>query len=149
MTARGPVLESPAPGRIPVHTAASERFALPGTKSAPPGEPRDHYSSLPDSLRSVVRAAQQLGASASGRRSAALFDAAAGGWERALRRLDGGPLELETRHHLAEARYRAWEAGPNARRASAAVEALTAYVVRAPAGAGREQATRWLDRVKP
>ncbi len=128
--------------------AVSGRVPLPRMQATPPGEPRDGYAALPDTLRSVVRAAQQLEASATARRSAGLFDAAAAGWERALLRLEGGPLELETRRHLAEARYRAWEAGPNARRASAAVEALTAYAVRAPAGAEREQATRWLDRVR-
>jgi hypothetical protein len=127
--------------------AVAGRVPLPRMQAAPPGEPRDGYSALPDTLRSRVRAAQQLEVRATARRSAGLFDAAAGGWERALRRLEGGPLELETRRHLAEARYRAWEAGPSARRASAAVEALTAYVVRAPASAARDQATRWLDRV--
>jgi hypothetical protein len=70
-------------------------------------------------------------------------------WERALRRLAGGPLEIETRWHLAEARYHAWEIGPNSRRALAAVEALTAYANRAPAGPERDQAVRWLNQVRP
>lgn len=126
------------PGRVP----------LPRATATPPGEPNDSYARLPDTLRSVVRAAQQLESSAAARRSARLFDSAAEGWERALRRLEGGPLELETRQHLAEARYRAWEAGPNTRRAAAAVEALTAYSLRAPAGAMRDRAIRWLDQVK-
>jgi hypothetical protein len=113
-----------------------------------PAEPRDAYAALPDTLRAMVRAAQQLETRATSRRSAGLFDAAAAGWERTLRRLAGGPLELETRWHLAETRYRAWEAGRNDRRAAAAVEALTAYALRAQVGAERDRAIRWLDQVR-
>jgi hypothetical protein len=128
--------------------AVSGPVPLPRMQAKPPAEPRDDYAALTDTTRSIVRAAQQLEATATARRSAGLFDAAAAGWERALRRLADGPLELETRRHLAEARYRAWETRPNGRRASAAVEALTAYALRTPAGPEREQATRWLDRVR-
>jgi hypothetical protein len=128
--------------------AMSRPAPLPRAQAKPPAEPRDGYAALPDTTRSIVRAAQQLQTSATARHSAGLFDAAAAGWERALRRLAGGPLELETRRQLAEARYHAWETAPNGRRASAAVEALTAYALRAPAGPERDQATRWLDRVR-
>lgn len=128
-------------------SAIAGRVPPPRVPATPPGEPRDSYSRLPDTLRAMVRAAQHLETNAASRRSARQFDAAATEWARALRRLEGGPLELETRWHLAGARYRAWEAAPTSRRASAAVEALTAYAVRAPAGAQRDQATRWLDRV--
>jgi carboxypeptidase family protein/putative zinc finger protein len=128
--------------------AVSGRVPLPRLPATTPAEPRDNYSALPDTVRSVVRAAQVLESGARSRRSASLFDAAAAGWERALKRLPDGPLALETRWHLAEARYHAWEAGPNSRRATAAVDALTAYVARAPAGAERSQATRWLDQVR-
>ena len=124
------------------------RTPLPRVQVAPPAERQDRYSTLPDTVRAVVRATQDIEASARSRRSASLYDAAAAGWARSLRRLEGGPLELETRWHLAETRYLAWEAGPSDRRAAAAVEALTAYVVRAPAGPQRDQATRWLDQVK-
>ncbi len=128
--------------------AVAGRVPLPRVPATQPAEPRDNYSALPDTVRSVVRAAQQLESGAKSRRSASLFDAAAAGWERALKRLPDGPLALETRWHLAEARYHAWEAGPNTRRATAALEALTAYVVRAQAGAERDQAIRWLDQVR-
>ena len=126
---------------------AAER-PIPKRSAATTNVVGDRYSGLSDTVQSVVRDAQRLGSDAAARRSAALFDASAGTWQRALRRLAGGPLELETRWHLAEARYRAWESGPNNRRASAAIEALTAYVARAPASPERAQATRWLDRVK-
>jgi hypothetical protein len=114
-----------------------------------PAEAKDGYEALPDTLRGMVRAAQRLEADAATRRSAATFDFAASAWERVLRRLSGGPLEIETRRHLAVARYRAWELGPNSRRARAAIEALTAYATRAPAGPERNEAARWLDRVRP
>jgi hypothetical protein len=97
----------------------------------------------------MAREAQRIEAEAAARRSAAHYDLAAGAWERALRRLANGPLEIETRRHLAESRYHAWEIGPNSRRARAAVQALTAYVTRAPAGPDRDQAARWLDRMRP
>lgn len=108
----------------------------------------DPYAGLSDTMQAVVREAQRLESDAARRRSAALFDASAVRWERALRRLGGGPLELETRRNLAEARYRAWELGRNGRRAAAAIEALTAYVLRAPAGPERAQVIQWLDQVK-
>ncbi len=119
------------------------------TPTSPPGEPRDSYSALSDTLRRMVREAQRLDADAAARRSAAHFDMAAGAWQRALRRLVDGPLEIETRRHLAEARYRAWEIGPNSRRALAAVEALTSYVGRAPAGPERDQAAVRLNQLRP
>ena len=128
--------------RAPVATPSQPR-------SETQDEPRDSYSALSDTVRRVVREAQRLSADAARRRSAAHYDFAARAWERALRRLAEGPLEIETRRHLAEARYRAWENGPNARRAQAALEALTAYASRAPAGPERDEAARWLDRVKP
>jgi hypothetical protein len=103
---------------------------------------------IPDSLLDAMRAARRLESTAIARRSAALFDAAAAAWDRALQRSMGGPLELEARRHLAETRYRAWETGPNDRRAAAAVEALTAYVGRAPASPERDQAMRWLERTR-
>ena len=97
----------------------------------------------------VDRHPQRLEADAAVRRSAAHYDMAAGAWQRTLRRLADGPLEIETRRHLAEARFRAWEIGPNSRRALAAVEALASYVGRAPAGPERDQAARWLNEVRP
>ena len=114
-----------------------------------PSEPHDRYSILSDTVRRVVREAQRIEADAAARRSAAHYDMAARAWERALRRLAEGPLEIETRRHLAEARYRAWEIAPNSRRALAAVEALTAYAGRAPGGPERDEAARRLQRVRP
>jgi hypothetical protein len=110
---------------------------------------RDALAALPDSLRGAVAEAQRLESAALANRTAAAFDAAAGAWERSLRPLIGGPLEIEARRHLAAARYRAWELAPTSARARAATEALTAYVSRAPAGPDRTQASAWLDHVRP
>ena len=107
------------------------------------------FAGLPDSLRGAVREAQRLETEAAAHRSASQFDAAAGAWERSLKSLAGGPLEVEARRHLSTARYRAWELSPTAGRARAATEALNAYVTRAPAGPDRAQAVLWLDKVKP
>ena len=112
-------------------------------------EAKDDYAALSDTVRGMVRTAQRLDADAATRRSAATYDFAAAAWERALRRVMGGPLEIETRRNLAVARYRAWELAPNSRRARAAIGALTAYASRAPAGPERNEAARMLDRVKP
>ena len=107
------------------------------------------FAALPDSLRTMAREAQLDQVTALERRSAAGFDAAAARWARLLPYVMGKPAELETRRRLAEARYRAWELVPDRRRALAASEALTAYLVRAPAGPQRLEAAKWLDRVKP
>jgi hypothetical protein len=112
-------------------------------------ESRDALAALPDSLRGAVAEAQRRESAALASPTAAGFDAAAGAWERALRPLIGGPLEVEARKHLATARYRAWELAPTSARARAATEALTAYVSRAPAGPDRTQASAWLDHVRP
>jgi hypothetical protein len=141
-------------GRVKPGGAVSPPSELPGgaavgPASGPTGEPRDAYSALSDTLRRWVREAQRLETDAAARRSAVHYDAAAGAWDRALRRLVDGPFEVETRRHLAETRYRAWETGPSSRRARAALQALTAYVSRAPAGPDRDRAAAWLDRVKP
>jgi hypothetical protein len=141
-----PVLES---GPKSTWGTARSLFRSGGpSQTIAPAEPRDAYSALPDSVRREVREVQRLDATARTRRSAALYDATASRWEGVLRRVAGGPLEIEARWNLGEARFHAWEAGPNARRADAAIEALTGYAVRAPAGPNRDQAARWLDRVR-
>jgi hypothetical protein len=112
-------------------------------------ESHDALAALPDSLRGAVAEAQRRESAALANPTAAGFDAAAVAWERSLRPLIGGPLEVEARKHLAAARYRAWELAPTSARARSATEALTAYVSRAPAGPDRTQASAWLDHVRP
>jgi hypothetical protein len=55
--------------------------------------------------------------------------------------------EIETRARLAECRFRAWQLGPDARRAERAMDALTSYIVRASVGEKRNLAARWLDSI--
>lgn len=102
---------------------------------------------LPDSLRDAVAAAARLqtGAGALGR--AGGFDAAAASWERILPHMPPGRSEIEARARLAECRFRAWEMGHDAKRAERAEDALTAYIVRAPAGEKRNLAARWIDAI--
>ena len=155
MSSRGSVTGMPgsdAPGFAPP-AATQEPFERAarlklGADLQSGAESSDVFAALPDSLQSLARDAERTSLSAARRRSADQFDAAADRWERLLRQLRGSPAETETRYRIGEARFHAWEAAPSPRRASAAVEALTAYAVRAPGGAQRQQAARWLDRVK-
>jgi hypothetical protein len=103
---------------------------------------------LADSLRKAVARAESEGAKARAARSPALYEAAAAQWQRALPLAIGTSQERVVRYHLAETRYLAWQTSPSPKRASAAAEALTSYLVRAPMGAQRDSAARWLDRLK-
>jgi hypothetical protein len=108
----------------------------------------DVFAALPDSLRFLADRAASLRAIAERTQSAPRVDGAAAAWERLLDRVKGQPAEVETRYRIAAARYRAWELAPNQRRAQAATEALTSYLVRAPAGERRNRVAVWLDKVK-
>lgn len=132
----------------PFSIAAPPGSTVPARPLREAAEPRDAFSALPDTLRAAARRAQALSAFAARVNSAAGYDAAALEWERLLRRLEGGPAELEARFRLAEARFHAWQLNPGGKRMTQAVDALTAFVVRAPTGPQRDQAARWLDQVK-
>jgi hypothetical protein len=109
--------------------------------------PEVTLSSLPDSLRGYAELAQRLSSVAARSRDAKQHEAAAAQWERLLVGVMGTSLEIQTRGRIAEQRYQAWEAAPDLKRAQAAREALTAYLVRAPIGPERNRATLWLDNV--
>lgn len=94
----------------------------------------------------VARARQQAGLAAR-ERSAGAWDAAATDWARVLARVAGVGSADEARYRVAEARFRAWEAAPDARRARLAEETLTSFLVRAPLGAKRDQASRWAQQL--
>jgi len=104
-------------------------------------------SALPDSLRPIGELAQRLSTVAGRSKDARQHEAAAAQWERLLIGVAGTSLEIPTRGRIAEQRYQAWEASPDPRRAQAAREALTGYLVRAPIGPERNRATLWLDNV--
>jgi hypothetical protein len=102
---------------------------------------------LPDSALVVAEYARRLSTVATRSKDARQYEAAAVQWQRLLPYVMGGPLEIETRGKVAEYRFHAWEVDPDSRRQQAAREALTAYLVRAPAGPERNRATLWLDMV--
>jgi anti-sigma factor RsiW len=138
------VLGGPGGSRLPIGAGLAR-----GTQGLRVPEPAPGaFAVLPESLRALARNAQRLSASAAEGRSASRWDAAAWEWERLLPRVAGGPFESEVRFRVAEARFLAWQIGPGERRARAATEALTAYLVRAPAGERRNRAATWLDRVR-
>jgi hypothetical protein len=131
-----PVLETPVAPRTVL------RYR-PGASAA-----ADTFSRWPDASRDAAREAQRLAIRGTQSRSAADFDRAAGEWAKALGRTEGTEFEILVRQHLADARFRAWEIAPTRARTQNAIQALTAFIARAPLGATREQAGKRLDRVK-
>lgn len=104
------------------------------------------FAGTPASVRNGADQAEALFAKARASGSAPDYDAAAARWQKLLPGRTGAALE-ETRFRLAEARYQAWQAAPNATRAHAAEDALIAYLRYAGTGAKRDQAASWLSRV--
>jgi hypothetical protein len=104
------------------------------------------FAGAPASVRSGVSEAQALFAKARVSGAAADYDVAARRWQRIVPGLTGASLQ-ETRFRLAEARFLAWERGPNPARAEAANGALITFLRYANAGPHREQAVRWLARL--
>jgi len=140
---------------VPVLEEMKAKPGLAGGRSGfapPPADEQvtatDAFATLPDSLRFLAERAASLRALAERTGSAPRADGAAAAWERLLPLVTGGPAEVETRYRIAAARFRAWELAPTGRRAQAATEALTAFLVRAPAGEQRNKVAGWLDRVK-
>jgi hypothetical protein len=104
------------------------------------------FAEAPTSVRTAADQAEALYAKAHASGSAAGYDAAAKRWQTIVPGRTGAALE-EARFRLAEARYQAWAAEPNATRSHAASEALIAYLRYAHTGAQRDQAASWLSRV--
>ncbi len=114
---------------------------------AAPATGGDVFANVSDSVRVQTIKARNLESAAELTHSAPGYDLAAMQWEHALRRLDGGPLEIETRYRIASARYRAWKTERTHERSVAALESISSFVLRAPAGPEMEQATRWLGEL--
>lgn len=104
-------------------------------------------AALPDTVQKMADLAVRMSGAAARSSDVRQHEAAAAQWQKLLKHVEGTPLENETRGHIAEDRYRAWELEPNSKRQQAAREALTAFLVRAPAGPERNRATLWLDKV--
>jgi hypothetical protein len=112
------------------------------------GSPEDGLRAFPDSLQPVASRAVRLTLAAERAKSAPQYETAAAEWEKVRVRATDQTSELEARYRIAESRYRAWELAPNPKRAAAANEALTSYLVRAPLGPQRDRASAWLGKVK-
>jgi hypothetical protein len=121
---------------------------------ASPDSSRRSRTSSPDPFHALgteslgpVRAAQQLTDMANADPTAARFEAAADGWDRALDTMGGVPEQVAVRQLLADARYRAWQAEPTRARAESAKSAIKTYLLFAPSGWEREQAKTRLSRL--
>jgi len=108
----------------------------------------DALRAFPGSLRAAAEDAAHLQADAAGAGGSAGYDAAAAAWEKVLARASGGAPEVEIRARIAECRYLGWRRAGDARHASAAVEALTAFIGRVPIGERQNLAARWLDQIR-
>lgn len=129
-------------------TRSSRQRTEPVATSAPRAEHAEvSFSALPETLQKVADLAQRLSTVAARSHDARQYEAAALQWRRVLESVVGTPLEVSARGRMAEMLYHAWDAEPDHRRAQAAREALTAYLVRAPIGPERNRATLWLDKV--
>jgi Carboxypeptidase regulatory-like domain len=127
--------------------ASAKLRMLQGT--AQTGAPVAAVPMPPESLERVETQAMRLTMEAGRARSAPRYEAAAAEWQRVRDRTPEGAANLEARFRIAEARYQAWALVPTPKRVTAADEALTSYLVRAPLGTRRDTATVWLGRVKP
>jgi hypothetical protein len=94
-------------------------------------------------LLTVARRASQAAAADS---SAANLDAAAEAWDQAVSALSGAQQTI-ARRHLAESRYRAWMAAPDAYRAASAIASLRAFLVLTPPSPERDLAKEQLRRI--
>ena len=103
---------------------------------------------FPAALRAAADEAARLQAAAPTQAGATGYDTAAASWDKLLTRTGGLSPEVEIRAHIAECRYLAWRRSPDSRRASAAIEALTAFIGRVPVGDRQNLATHWLDQVR-
>jgi len=108
----------------------------------------DPFAAAPDSVRTAVAMARILDGEAAQANSAGRYETAALAWEHAQRMAATGPLANEAAYRVAEGRRRAWQLDPTRERAAAALGAAAAFLQHAPAGARRDEATRWLDSLE-
>jgi hypothetical protein len=124
-----------------------EVLASPDSSRRSRASSSDPFRALGTESLGPVRAAQQLSDMANADPTAARFEAAADGWDRALDTMGGVPEQVSVRQLLADSRYRAWQAEPSRARAEAAKSAIKTYLLFAPSGWEREQAKTRLSRL--
>jgi hypothetical protein len=121
----------------------------PGSGRTHGGSRRDDpYSNLRPEAQAEVREAERVHQQTLFHPTAEQFDIAALRWERALEGMSG-PEQVTVRGRLADARFRAWEAGPTPERADAATGAIRSYLLFAPPGIAREEAKARLEQIAP
>jgi hypothetical protein len=133
------------------HATTARKLQSLEAVAAPSGQKTaslDVFSGLSDSARAMTQHAARLESQAAGAKSANGYEAAAVEWERALRVAPEGAAATELRFRVADARNRAWQLDPTHERAIAALASTSSYLLRAPAGPQRDQATHWLDSLR-
>lgn len=139
------VVPSPAPalpqGRPGVDTFGARRDASPAPAAVP-----DEFAGAPPSAAPLLAVARRASQAAAADSSAANLDAAAEAWDQAVSALSGAEQSI-ARRHLAESRYRAWLAAPDAYRAASAVASLRAFLVLTPPSPERDLAKERLRRL--
>lgn len=129
--------------------AAPQDAALDNTRNAPiPVGSTEAFASLSDSVRVLTVKALQFENDAARSQSAEQYKLAGEEWQKVLKRTQDGPAESETRFRIAAAYYRAWQLEPTHGRSVIALEAISSFVLRAPAGPERDQATMWLGHLR-
>ena len=139
------VLPSPAPalpqGRPGVGTSGARKDAAPAPAAIP-----DEFAGAPPSAAPMLAVARRASRAAAADSSAANLDAAAEAWDQTVSALSGAEQTI-ARRHLAEARYRAWVAAPDAYRAASAIASLRAFLVLTPPSPERDLAKEQLRRL--
>jgi hypothetical protein len=134
----------PQPAADPVEPALEEEVP-----TEAPATPVVATPSVPVDapVRAAVDTARAQAAAADVRPSPLVYDALGDSLEQALGSLQGDDFRM-ARLRLAQARYRAWKLETLSWRAARAGAALRAYMVVAPPGIDRENATRWLQELE-
>jgi hypothetical protein len=133
------------PGGAPTSPSGS----LDATKRTPtPVGSTESFASLSDSVRVLALKALQFENDAARSGSAEQYKLAGEEWQKVLKRTADTPAENETRFRVAAAYYRAWQIDPSHPRSVIALEAISSFVLRAPAGPERDQATMWLGHLR-
>jgi hypothetical protein len=140
--------DSQAASPEPSTMRGDEVVATPDSSRKSRATGSDPFRALGTESLGPVRAAQQLSDMANADPTAARFEVAADGWERALDTMGGVPEQVSVRQLLADARYRAWQAEPTRARAEAAKSAIKTYLLFAPSGWEREQAKTRLSKLE-
>ncbi|HYJ33263.1 MAG TPA: zf-HC2 domain-containing protein [Candidatus Binatia bacterium] len=160
-----PTRVTPKPSAVPVRrfqtttsVAPSPVHALPRdwpavgapearTQTMPkPAAIPDELAGAPPAAAPLVAIARRSSQAAAADSSAANLDAAANAWDQAVPALTGAEQAI-ARRHLAEARYRAWLAAPDAYRAASAIASLRSFIVLSPPSPDRDLAKEELKRI--